>query len=277
LAVAHVEAGLRTGDRAEPFPEELNRVMIARTAALHFAPTVGAARNLTREGVAESSVHVVGNTGIDALFWVCDRLARGKLQGLPSPVLHGWRRMVLVTAHRRENIGAGLTGICSAIRRLAARGDCELVFPVHPNPHVRAATMAELSEVRHVHLLEPLEYVPFVDLMRRAEMILTDSGGIQEEAPALGKPVLVLRDKTERPEAVACGAAKLVGTCPETICREAARILDNCAARRTMTAGHSPYGDGYAARRIAELTRDYLEGCGLLRGSCAQLAASGAA
>jgi UDP-N-acetylglucosamine 2-epimerase (non-hydrolysing) len=277
IPVAHIEAGLRTGDLAAPFPEEFNRVLATRVAALHFAPTHGAARHLLHEGVPRQRIAVVGNTGIDALFWVRDRLASGRFTGIGGALGGSPRPLVLVTAHRRENFGPGLDAICDALLRLAARGDCEIVFPVHPNPNVRRAAITRLGEVSNIHLVEPLDYVSFVDLMRRAVLILTDSGGIQEEAPSLGLPVLVLRDKTERTEAVASGVARLVGTCPETIVREASRLLDDERARKAMTRIRSPFGDGHACRRIESVTLDFFAGSTALAPLAARSAASGAA
>lgn len=254
IPVAHVEAGLRTGDLLSPFPEELNRVLLGRLCALHFAPTERAAGNLRLEGVPESALCVTGNTGIDALLWVRARLISGELRGYNGSAAQSAKRQILVTAHRRENHGAGLDGICTALLRIAARGDCDVVYPVHPNPTVREHVKRRLGNVRGIHLIEPLEYVSFVDLMRRSDLILTDSGGIQEEAPALGKPVLVLRESTERQEAVEAGTALLVGTDPDVICFEVARLLDCETARRTMTSVHNPFGSGQACRLIADAT-----------------------
>lgn len=268
IPVAHVEAGLRTGDPASPFPEEMNRVLTARMAALHFAPTERAADNLRLEGVPEAALSVTGNTGIDALLWVREQLAAGRLAGYAGPARQGARRLVLATAHRRENLGAGLDGICEALRRIGARGDCDVVYPVHPNPQVRAQVKKRLGGARGVHLIEPLEYVAFADLMQRSELILTDSGGVQEEAPALGKPVLVLRNSTERQEAVEAGTAVLTGTDPDIVFREAARLLDNEPARRAMTAIHNPFGDGQACRRIAQATLSFFEKNNPVRQAC---------
>lgn len=259
IPVAHVEAGLRTGDLASPFPEELNRVLIGRLATLHFAPTERSADNLRLEGVPEASLFVTGNTGIDALLWVRARLATGELPGYAGPAAQSAKRLILATAHRRENLGSGLEGICAGLRRIAARGDCEVVYPVHPNPKVRAQVKKLLGGVAGVHLIKPLEYVCFVDLMRRSDLILTDSGGIQEEAPALGKPVLVMRECTERQEAVEAGTALLVGTDPQTIFREASRLLESEQDRHAMTCVHNPFGDGQACRRISDATLSFLE------------------
>lgn len=257
IPVAHVEAGLRTGDLASPFPEELNRVLAGRLCTLHFAPTERAADNLRLEGVPESALFVTGNTAIDALLWVCGRLQAGELPGCNVPVQQRGKRLILVTAHRRESFGAGLNGICTALQRIAARGDCEVVYPVHPNPRVREQVMARLGGVGGIHLIDPLEYVAFVDLMRRSDLILTDSGGIQEEAPALGKPVLVLRESTERQEAVEAGTALLVGTNPTAIFNETSRLLDCERARRAMTGAQSPFGNGQACRLISNATLSF--------------------
>ena len=259
IPVAHVEAGLRTGDVRSPFPEEINRVLTVRLCALHFAPTERAACNLRLEGVPESALHVTGNTGIDALLWVRARLLAGQLQGYSGPWTRSAKHLVLVTAHRRENFGAGIEGICAALLRIAARGDCNLVYPVHPNPKVREHVKRRLGNVRGIHLIEPLEYVSFVDLMRRSDLILTDSGGVQEEAPAFGKPVLVLRESTERQEAIEAGTALLVGTNPDVIFCEASRLLDCEPARRAMTSIHNPFGRGQACRLIADATASFFK------------------
>jgi UDP-N-acetylglucosamine 2-epimerase (non-hydrolysing) len=249
--VGHVEAGLRTGNLEQPFPEELNRVLTTRAACLHFAPTEGARTALLAEGVPDADVRVTGNTVIDALLQTvsADYAFR-------DPVLRGLdarRRVVLVTTHRRESFGAPLGSICAALATLARRRwDCDFVIPVHPNPRVRAALVPALEGRANVHLLEPLGYREFVQLMARAHLILTDSGGIQEEAPALGVPVLVLRETTERPEAVAAGAARLVGTDETAIVRHALELLGDRAAHARMAGARNPYGDGRAAERIAE-------------------------
>jgi UDP-N-acetylglucosamine 2-epimerase (non-hydrolysing) len=253
IPVAHVEAGLRTGDLRQPFPEEMNRVLTARLTALHFAPTARAAEALGREGVDSARVFVTGNTGIDAVLWVRDALASGALRLPPWEWLDAGKQLILVTSHRRENFGAGFSGVMRALARLAARGDAQIVYPVHRNPNVNGPAHAILGGARNVALLDPLPYAAFVDLMRRCRLIITDSGGIQEEAPSLGKPVLVLRDKTERPEAVEAGTVKLVGTAEDRIVEEAARLLDDGAEYARMTRVHNPYGDGRACERIAEI------------------------
>ncbi len=249
VPVAHVEAGLRTGDLYQPFPEELNRVLTSRLTRLHFAATPGAAENLRREGIHEN-VWVTGNTGIDAVLHVRDRLERNELKSSASDFERAGKRLILVTAHRRESFGAGFRRICEALAAIAARQDVHIVYPVHPNPNVQATVRGQLESHPHITLTEPMDYVPFVDLMRRAYLILTDSGGIQEEAPSLGKPVLVLREKTERPEAVEAGTVKLVGTDPAPIIQETSHLLD-CSEEYTRRSRiHNPYGDGHASERI---------------------------
>jgi UDP-N-acetylglucosamine 2-epimerase (non-hydrolysing) len=257
VAVGHVEAGLRTGDMREPFPEEMNRVLATRLTTLHFPPTQVSAANLEREGIDPSRMVVTGNTGIDAVFQTRDALASGKLVAHGLPELDASKKLILVTAHRRESFGAGFEGICTGLAMLAARGDVEIVYPVHPNPNVRAAVEAHLSGLRAIRLVEPLAYVPFVDLMRRAHVLLTDSGGIQEEGPSLGKPVLVMREKTERPEAVEAGTARLVGTDPRKIFAETSLLLDDAVEYQRRSRLHNPYGDGRASARIRDFVRAY--------------------
>jgi len=259
-AVGHVEAGLRTGDLRQPFPEEMNRVLTSRMATLHFAPTAGAAANLVAEGVSASSIHVTGNTGIDAVLYVRGALESGLLDAGTQLRLDPGRRLIVVTSHRRENFGDGFARSMRALARIAARTDVEIVYPVHRNPKVLAPAHEILGGRSNIHLIEPLSYVPFVDLMRRAAFLITDSGGIQEEAPSLGKPVLVLRQKTERPEAVEAGTVKLVGTDEDRIVAEATRLLDDPAEYERMTRVHNPYGDGHASRRIAEATTAFFAG-----------------
>jgi UDP-N-acetylglucosamine 2-epimerase (non-hydrolysing) len=246
----HVEAGLRTGDMTQPFPEEMNRVVASRLAALHFAPTESAARNLAREGVPDQTVFVTGNTGIDAVLHVRDGLEQGRFSS-SLPQLDPARKLIAVTAHRRESFGEGFDRICRALARIAARGDVQIVYPVHRNPNVLDAVERHLSGCPNILLLEPMDYVSFVDLMRRARILLTDSGGIQEEGPSLGKPVLVMREKTERPEAVEAGAVRLTGTDEERIVAETTRLLDDAAACEAMGRVRNPYGDGHASARIA--------------------------
>jgi UDP-N-acetylglucosamine 2-epimerase (non-hydrolysing) len=258
VPVAHVEAGLRTGDLYQPFPEELNRVITGRVAAIHLAPTAQAAANLEREGVARESVSVTGNSGIDALLYVRDRLQTGVIRGQAWPQLQAEKKLIVLTAHRRESFGAGFEGVCAAIERLAERPDIQIAFPMHPNPNVRAAFGQRLARLGNVHLLDPLEYVPFVDLMRRAYLLITDSGGVQEEGPSLGTPILVLREKTERPEAVEAGTVRLVGCDTERIIGETAVLLDDAAEYRRRSHVHNPYGDGHASERICNAIRAYL-------------------
>ncbi len=254
VPVGHVEAGLRTGDLDYPYPEEANRRITSVLARHHFAPTERARRNLLAEGVAEASIVVTGNTVIDALLEV----AAMKPSRAPRLPMRG-RRMILVTAHRRENFGAPLLEITGAIRDLAERyPDVDLVYPVHRNPNVDRPVRKELGGVKGVHLIDPLEYKAFVDLMAVSHLILTDSGGIQEEAPSLGKPVLVLRDETERPEAVEAGTVKLVGPHRQAIVARAAELLDSKDAYAAMARAVNPYGDGKAARRIVERIRGVL-------------------
>ena len=257
--VAHVEAGLRTGDMRQPFPEEMNRVLTSHLAELHFAATEQAADNLRTEGVAPNSIHVTGNTGIDAVLYVRDGLNQGRLRGPREwPELDPSKKLILVTAHRRESFGGGFERICRALAELADRPDVQVVYPVHPNPNVQDPVQRLLAGHPNVHLIEPLSYVPFVDLMRRAYLLITDSGGIQEEGPSLGKPILVMREKTERPEAVLAGTVKLVGTGQRRIVDEAQLLLDNPAAYQAMARVHNPYGDGQASSRITELIHSFL-------------------
>jgi len=255
VPIAHVEAGLRTGDLQQPFPEELNRVLTGRIAQLHLAATSAAAENLRREGIAQN-VWITGNTGIDALLYVRDGLEHGALPSGPSFAIPR-KRLILVTAHRRESFGPGFEHICEALANLATRGDVHIVYPVHPNPNVQAVVNRHLAGQPNIKLIEPMDYVPFVDLMRQSYLILTDSGGIQEEGPSLGKPILVLREKTERPEAVDAGTVKLVGTNSAKIIVETSRLLDDSAEYTRMSHQHNPYGDGHACERIEAAFRDF--------------------
>lgn len=253
IPVGHVEAGLRTRNRYDPFPEEMNRRLTASLADLHFPPTEQAADNLRREGYPDSRIHTVGNTVIDALLTTAERD-----EPLPDATLEAVTRapgrLLLVTAHRRENLGEPLRRICGAIRRiLQETPDAHCVFQLHLNPKVRDVVREELGEVPRVTLIEPQEYAAWVTLMRRATLVLTDSGGIQEEAPALGKPVLVLRQTTERPEGIEAGTALLVGTQTDNIVREARRLLTDQGAYDKMARAVNPYGDGQAAQRIVEV------------------------
>lgn len=252
VKVGHVEAGLRTRDKHHPFPEEINRRVAGVVADLHFAPTAWARDNLLSEGVPSGIIQVTGNPVIDALLNVAERPydpGTGPLAGLP------WRRrIVLVTAHRRENFGAPLENICAALLEITQRypNDVHIVYPVHPNPNVQGPVHRLLSGVPNISLLDPLDYLPMVYLMKHSTLVLTDSGGIQEEAPGLGKPVLVLREKTERPEGVEAGTVRLVGTRTERIIAETCRLLDDPAAYRHMAQAVNPYGDGHAAKYIVD-------------------------
>ncbi len=250
VPVAHVEAGLRTGDMDQPFPEEMNRVLVSRLAQWHFAPTPSAAEALQREGVNCDHLLITGNTGIDAVLFVRDALLSGAIPRPDWSWLDASRRLVLVTSHRRESFGPAFEGSMRALAHLAERRDVQIVYPVHPNPNVSGPARARLSRLPNIVLLDPQPYAAFVDLMLRSRLILTDSGGIQEEAPSLGKPVLVLREKTERPEAVEAGTVKLVGTCESRIVAEANWLLDDPAEYERMTRVHNPYGDGHACERI---------------------------
>ena len=258
IPVGHVEAGLRTGDLRQPFPEEMNRVLTSHLADLHFAATEKAAENLRREGVNPAAISVTGNTGIDAVLYVRDGLAEGRLQGKCWTELDPAKKLIVVTAHRRESFGGGFERICKALATIANRSDVQVVYPVHPNPNVQDPVQRYLANHPNIRLIEPLSYVPFVDLMRRAYLLITDSGGIQEEGPSLGKPILVLREKTERPEAVIAGTVKLVGTDEECIVREAAFLLDHRKAYEAMAHVHNPYGDGLASGRISQLIHSFL-------------------
>lgn len=257
IPAGHIEAGLRTGDMAQPFPEEANRVLTGRLAALHFAATESAKLNLLRENVPPETIHVTGNSGIDAVLHVRDRLVSGELKAPELGFPAAGKRLIVVTAHRRESFGEGFENICRALRKIASRDDVEIVYPVHRNPNVMEPVLRNLGGLDNVHLIDPLDYVPFVDLMRRAYLLLTDSGGVQEEGPSLGKPILVMREKTERPEAVEAGTVRLVGTDEAKIAGEAIRLLDDADARESMARIHNPYGDGHASERIADGTLAY--------------------
>ncbi len=257
VPVGHVEAGLRTGNLYSPWPEEANRKLTGTLTAIHFAPTDTSRGNLLEEGVDPASVHVTGNTVVDALLEVVNKLETD--QALANelagrfPFLEDDKRLVLVTGHRRESFGGGFERICQALAETAkAHPDAQILYPVHLNPNVREPVNRLLAEIDNVHLIEPQDYLPFVYLMNRAHIILTDSGGIQEEAPSLGKPVLVMRDTTERPEAVAAGTVKLVGTDVATITGELTRLLTDQAAYDAMSFAHNPYGDGTACQRIRD-------------------------
>lgn len=267
IPVAHVEAGLRTFNMYSPWPEEANRVLTSRLATIHFAPTASNRDNLLNEGIPSDRIFITGNTVIDALLQSVSRLACNPVQ-IPnlSPLLGDATnppRIVLITVHRRENFGEGFVRICRSIARLAAAfPNVHFVYPVHLNPNVQAVVREELSDcdppLPNIHLIPPLDYLPFVSLMQKAEIILTDSGGVQEEAPSLGKPVLVLRDTTERPEAVLAGSVQVVGTNPDAIYNATARLLRDAAARHSMGRIQNPYGDGHAAKRIANVCQAFL-------------------
>lgn len=251
VPVVHVEAGLRTGNPEEPFPEEMNRVLTGRIASLHCAATQEARENLLRESVDAGSVVSTGNTGIDALFYVLRQIREGGIRFTPVIERDPARKLILVTAHRRESFGEGMRNICRALHTLSRRQDVQMVFPVHPNPSVRSIVQEVLASSA-VQLIEPLDYPEFVSLLAEASLIITDSGGIQEEAPSLGKPVLVLRNRTERPESVATGTSMLVGTAPEVIVEAATRLLDDAAAYASMAQVSLVYGDGKASERILD-------------------------
>tara|TARA_Y100001956_G_scaffold82936_1_gene107016 strand:- start:8917 stop:10059 length:1143 start_codon:yes stop_codon:yes gene_type:complete len=262
IPVAHIEAGLRTGNIYSPWPEEMNRKIAGAITKFHFAPTVSSEQNLLAENVNANDITVTGNTVIDALLWV------NKLLGQDSTLAKTFsdkfsfideqKKLILVTGHRRENFGDGFENLCTAIKTLSMRDDVQVVYPVHLNPNVQEPVNRILGDAENVHLIEPLDYLPFVYLMGRSHVILTDSGGIQEEAPSLGKPVLVMRDTTERPEAVDAGTVKLVGTNTDAIVNAATLLLDNDNEYKKMSVAHNPYGDGQACSRIANSLKEGL-------------------
>ncbi|HZG22260.1 MAG TPA: UDP-N-acetylglucosamine 2-epimerase (non-hydrolyzing) [Herbaspirillum sp.] len=257
ITVGHVEAGLRTGDLYSPWPEEANRKLTGALAKLHFSPTDMSRQNLLVENVDEGNIVVTGNTVIDALLAVKDKIDSDALLQQEFSQRFGFirqdARVILITGHRRENFGAGFERMCGAIAELADRyPQADFVYPVHLNPNVREPVNRILQGLANVHLIEPLDYLPFVYLMQRSHLILTDSGGIQEEAPSLGKPVLVMRDTTERPEAVTAGTVRLVGTSREEIINGVSLLMDDAAAYQAMSRAHNPYGDGRACQRIVE-------------------------
>ncbi len=252
IPIGHVEAGLRTWDMQNPFPEEANRVIAGKLARWHFAPTEGSKQNLLREGVPDADIVVTGNTVIDALLIAA---ANDLEVGID---LDATKRLILVTSHRRENFGEPFRNICIALRTLAERNeDVQILYPVHPNPNVKDVAYELLGNTSNIILCDPLDYAPFVAAMKKAYLIISDSGGVQEEAPALGKPVLVLREETERPEAVEMGGVKLVGANCDLILAEAQTLLDDGAAYQAMAQGVSPYGDGHAAERIVDVLREH--------------------
>lgn len=265
VPVGHVEAGLRTHDLLAPFPEEFNRQVASKLSKWHFAPTEFSQSNLLAERVPQDSVTVTGNTVIDALFWVLSRIdadatrRRSLVEFLNAQLGFDWQkqRFVLMTGHRRENFGDGFLQICHALKELAARyPTVQFVYPVHLNPNVQQPVNAILADLPNVHLIAPLDYEPFVYLLKHSQIVLTDSGGIQEEAPSLGKPVLVMRDVTERPEAVSAGTVRLVGADRGRIVTNVAELLDNDASYAAMARAHNPYGDGKASARIVSILRE---------------------
>ena len=265
IPVGHVEAGLRTGDLTAPFPEEANRVLADQICRFYFAPTQRSMDNLVAENLPQADMHVTGNTVIDALLWVRDRVVVAPLEswravyGDAFDAIAGDQKLVLMTGHRRENHGQGFEDICRAVRILAERHpDTAFVYPVHLNPKVLGPVHKHLGALDNVYLIKPLDYAPFVRLMDRCTLILTDSGGIQEEAPSLGKPVLVMRETTERPEAVSAGTVKLVGTDVERITRQVTTLLTDPKAYALMSKAHNPYGDGKSSARIAQILVDAL-------------------
>ena len=261
IAVGHVEAGLRTNNIYSPWPEEMNRRIVSRMAEIHFAPTTLSRENLLAEGISSDTVHVTGNTVIDALFSVVARLKNEQdlLTSLTTQFsfIDDTKRLILVTGHRRENFGGGFQNICNALGRLAERDDIVIVYPVHLNPNVKEPVHRLLGHADNVLLIDPIEYVPFTYLMQRAHLILTDSGGIQEEAPSLGKPVLVMRDNTERPEALKAGTVRLVGTDVDRIINNTIELLDDAVAYTDMAGAHNPFGDGNACLRINDALENY--------------------
>lgn len=262
IAVGHVEAGLRTGNIYSPWPEEINRKVTGALCTLHFSPTERARCNLLAEGVPEESIRVTGNTVIDALLEIVERIERdsslSESLARKFPYLNKDKRLLLVTGHRRESFGLGFERICHSLAELAVREDLQIIYPVHLNPNVQEPVNRILGRQNNISLIEPLDYLPFVYLMNRAHIILTDSGGVQEEAPSLGKPVLVMRDTTERPEAVDAGTVKLVGTDSQAIVGEVHRLMDDPDEYATMSRAHNPYGDGNAAVRIREALFEWL-------------------
>jgi UDP-N-acetylglucosamine 2-epimerase (non-hydrolysing) len=270
VAVGHVEAGLRTHNKYAPFPEEINRTVTGSVADLHFAPTEAARVNLLRQGVVDSRIFITGNTVVDALLDVAERLRQDEAVrsrfDRDFNFLDPEKKLILVTGHRRENFGEGFENICRALADIVRADQAvEILYPVHLNPNVREPVNRILGTAANVHLIEPVEYLPFVYLMTRSHLIVTDSGGVQEEAPSLGKPVLVMRETTERPEAVAAGTVKLVGTDRDKIVHEASLLLNDREAYRAMSRAHNPYGDGRASERIVQSLRSVRETSGANR------------
>lgn len=263
IPVAHVEAGLRTHNKYSPFPEEINRKLTAGLTDIHFAPTENAKSNLIAEGILETSIHVTGNTVIDALMGTVKRIEESK--ELDNSLhrefdfLETSKKTILVTGHRRENFGQGIKDICRALIEISQRKDVQIVYPVHPNPNIQKPVEELLSQYPNIHLIPPRDYLPFIHLLKRSYIILTDSGGIQEEAPSLGKPVLVMRDTTERPEAVLAGTVKLVGTSTDLIVKHATQLLDDPVLYESFSRKNNPYGDGQASKRIASVVSNFLK------------------
>lgn len=256
IPIGHVEAGLRTGNRYSPWPEEINRHLTSSLSNFHFAPTQQARKNLLAENIPDKLIYVTGNTVIDALFKTVERINTNQIlnQSLAEQFsyIDKNKRLILVTGHRRENFGKPFENICHALEQLSSRRDLQIVYPVHPNPNVQEPVNRILSGIDNIHLIQPLEYLPFVYLMMQTYFVITDSGGIQEEAPSLGKPVLVMRDTTERPEAIKAGTVKLVGTDPSSIVSESSLLLDDKIAYSSMSLALNPFGDGKAAQRIVQ-------------------------
>lgn len=262
IKTGHVEAGLRTYNKYAPFPEELNRQVTARIADYHFAPTMVSEQNLLGEQISPDAIVVTGNTVIDSLLWTVDKLenrfSNPKIAALESQIDFS-KKVILVTGHRRENFGDGFLNICKALSNIAENADVEIVYPVHLNPNVQQPVLSLLSDHKNIHLIDPLDYPTFVWLMKQSYLIITDSGGVQEEAPSLGKPVLVMRETTERPEALEAGTVKLVGTDADKIAREAFVLLSDASVYEKMSQAHNPYGDGKANKRIVEFLNQKLQ------------------
>ena len=264
IPVGHVEAGLRTGNIYSPWPEEVNRHMVSTIADLHFAPTILSRDNLLRENIKLSQIFVTGNTVIDSLLNISNKIdentnLQAELETRFSFLDKG-RKLILVTGHRRENFGVGFEFICDGLAELAKRSDVQIVYPVHLNPNVQEPVLRILGEAKNIHLIAPQDYLPFVYLMKQSTIILTDSGGIQEEAPSLGKPVLVMRENTERQEAVEAGTVKLIGTNNEKLVSSVTTLLDNHSSYQQMIANDNPYGEGYSAEKIVNILRSHLKG-----------------
>jgi UDP-N-acetylglucosamine 2-epimerase (non-hydrolysing) len=255
IPIGHVEAGLRTWNIQMPFPEEANRVIVSKLAHWHFAPTERSKQNLLRDGVSEKNIFITGNTVIDALLIATSKESNINIE------LDERKRLILVTSHRRENFGEPFQNICAALRALAENNsDIQILFPVHPNPNIKDIAYKMLGNIKSIIMCDPLEYAQFVWAMKKAYLIISDSGGVQEEGPALGKPVLVLREKTERPEAIEMGVVKLIGTDQYRIIEESQRLLDDCTVYKSMARGGSPYGDGHSAERIEKVLRNHFFG-----------------